>query len=159
MMKNLLQICLLVLLCACVGPGRVASLDNERPLTEREIVERQSLLSGKRQMEPTTAERFDITVVGGACAPKAEAKFAVTSCVNEQPCNGHGLRVADGKTICACYEVVGGCQRARSAISVRASARSSLRISITCRSLGTRNRFVGSSRIRAKCDAMRRAVR
>ena len=109
-MKKLLHICVLMLLCACVGPGRVASLDNERPSTEREIAERQSLLSGKRQMEPTSSERFDVVVVGGTCAPKVNAKFAVTSCVNEKPCNGHGLRAADGKTVCACYETAGGCQ-------------------------------------------------
>lgn len=109
-MKKLLHTALLALLCACAAPGQVASLDNERPATDREIAQRQALLSGGRQMTPAPGERFDITVVGGACAPKANAKFAVTACVNEQPCNGHGLRLADGKTVCACYMAIGGCQ-------------------------------------------------
>ncbi len=113
-MSKLLFIVLLavlgVVLGACAGPGRVAALDNEPVPTEREIAQRQALLSGQRQMQPTSAERFDIAVVGGSCAPKVSAKFAVVSCVNEQACNGHGLRSANGTVACACYEVRGGCQ-------------------------------------------------
>jgi hypothetical protein len=60
-------------------------------------------------MQPGPDERFDIVVVGGSCAPKVGAKFAVTSCVNDQACNGHGLRGEDGKVSCACFGVRGGC--------------------------------------------------
>ncbi len=109
-MNKLFLITLIAVLGACASPGRIAALDNEPLPTEREISERRALLSGQRQMQPTSAERFDIAVVGGGCAPKLSAKFAVVSCVNEQACNGHGLRSADGSVACACYELRGGCQ-------------------------------------------------
>ncbi len=98
----------IALLAACTH--QVASLANEPPASDRQIAERQATLSGAgRKMEPTSAERFDIAVVGGSCAPKVTAKFAVTACVAEKPCNGHGLRIASGEVVCACYEVRGGC--------------------------------------------------
>ena len=98
----------LVLIAACAN--RVASLPNEPPLRDRQIAQRQAVLSGAgRKMEPTSSERFDIAVEGGSCAPKVTAKFAVTACVAEKPCNGHGLRIASGEVVCACYEVRGGC--------------------------------------------------
>jgi hypothetical protein len=98
----------LVLIAACAS--QVASLPNEKPLSDREIAARQAVLAGAgRTMEPTSSERFDIVVVGGSCAPKVTAKFAVSACVAEKPCNGHGLRIASGEVVCACYEVRGGC--------------------------------------------------
>ena len=109
-MKRLLAIAALALLGGCATSQRIAALENEPPATERQIAERQALLSGKRQMQPSSTERYDIAVVGGSCAPKVEAKFAVTACVNERPCNGHGLRLPDGSVVCACYEVRGGCE-------------------------------------------------
>jgi len=97
----------LALLAAC--GHQVASLPNEPPASDRDIAEHHAMLAGGRKMEPTPSERFDIAVVGGTCAPKVTAKFAVTACVDEKPCNGHGLRIAGGDVVCACYEVRGGC--------------------------------------------------
>jgi hypothetical protein len=108
-MNRLLLICFVAVLAGCAGPRQIASLDRERPASERDILERQALLAAQRQMEPTPSEKFDIAVIGGNCAPKTNAKFAVTACVNEQPCNGFGTRLKDGRLACTCYEVVGGC--------------------------------------------------
>ena len=96
-------------LSGCATQASIPALDNEPPATEQQVAERQRMMSEKRAMQPGPGERFDIVVVGGTCAPKTSAKFAVTSCVNEQPCNGHGLRGEDGKVSCACFSVRGGC--------------------------------------------------
>ena len=108
-MRRLLTLFALVLLGACASTHQVAALDNEPPATDRQIAERTAALSRNRQMEPGPGERYDIAVIGGACAPKVLAKFAVTSCVAEKPCNGVGLRLADRSVVCACFEVRGGC--------------------------------------------------
>ncbi len=109
-MKRHMILWLSALALAACATGQVAELENERPLSEKEVAERLSALSkGDRKMLPTAAERFDIAIVGGSCAPKPSAKFAVTSCVNDKPCNGHGLRMTDGSIVCACYETRGGC--------------------------------------------------
>ena len=108
-MTRLLSLCVATLLAGCVGPGQVASLERERPPGESEIAQRQALLAETRQMAPAPFEKFDVAVVGGTCAPKVGAKFAVTACVNEQPCNGFGTRLAGGRLACACFEVAGGC--------------------------------------------------
>ena len=97
------------LLSACATQAMLPALDNEPPASDQQIAERQRMLSEKRPMQPGPDERFDIAVVGGTCAPKTNAKFAVTSCVNEQACNGHGLRTPDGSIVCACYTIRGGC--------------------------------------------------
>lgn len=109
-MRTLLSLFLAAVLAGCVLPAQVASLEHERPPSEREIAQRQAVLAERRAMEPTPSERFDVAVVGGSCAPKSSAKFAVTACVNEQPCNGYGMRLSGGRLACACYEVVGGCE-------------------------------------------------
>lgn len=108
-MNRLLGILILGLLSACASTTQVATLDNEPPATEQQIAERQAALSRTRQMQPGPTERYDVAVIGGVCAPKVSAKFAVTACVNEKPCNGMGLRIADGSVVCACFEVRGGC--------------------------------------------------
>ena len=100
---------LATLLSACAMQATVPALDNEPRATEQQVAERQRMMSEKRAMQPGPDERFDIVVVGGSCAPKTSAKFAVTSCVNEQACNGHGLLGEDGKVSCACFSVRGGC--------------------------------------------------
>ena len=97
------------LLSACAMQATIPALDNESPASEQQVAERQRMMSEKRAMRPSPGERFDIVVVGGTCAPKTSAKFAVTSCVNDQACNGHGLRGDDGKVSCACFSVRGGC--------------------------------------------------
>ncbi len=99
----------LALVTACTAPGRVAMLEAEPAPGEQVIAQRQAQLARGERMVPAAGERFDIAIVGGSCAPKPLAKFAVTACVDERPCNGHGLRAADGKVACACYEVRGGC--------------------------------------------------
>jgi hypothetical protein len=99
-----------VLVTACSAPGRVAKLDAEPALDAPQIAERQAQLTRAEPMRPAPGERYDIVVIGGSCAPKPLAKFAVTACVNERPCNGLGLRGADGAVACACYEVRGGCE-------------------------------------------------
>ena len=100
------------LLAAC-ATSQIAKLDNERPLDAREAAHQLAAFAdGKRKMEPSASERFDIVVVGGICAPKSGVKFAVTACVNEKPCNGHGLRMPDGSVACACYTWRGGCDEA-----------------------------------------------
>ena len=109
-MNRLLGIFILALLGACTSTNQVAALDNEPPATERQIAERKAALSRTRQMQPGPAERFDVAVIGGTCAPKVAAKFALTACVNDKPCNGHGLRLADGSVVCACFEVHDGCE-------------------------------------------------
>ena len=107
-MRRLLAIFVLTLLSAC-ATHQVAALDNEPPATDRQIAQRTALLSRGREMEPGPAERFDVAVIGGTCAPKIGAKFAVTSCVDEKPCNGVGIRLADKSVVCACFAVRGGC--------------------------------------------------
>ena len=102
-------ILLATLLSACAMQATIPALDNEPAASEQQVAERQRMMSETRVMQPGPDERFDIVVVGGGCAPKTSAKFAVTSCVNEQPCNGHGLRGEDGKVTCACFSVRGGC--------------------------------------------------
>ena len=109
-MKRWLGILILALLSGCASTNQVAALDNEPPATERQIAERQSALSRTRQMQPGPAERFDVAIIGGTCAPKVAAKFALTACVDDKPCNGHGLRLADGSVVCACFAVRNGCE-------------------------------------------------
>ena len=110
MKRSFLAIAWVAVIAACTVPGRVAVLDSEPAASEQQVAERRAQLSRQQGMAPGSAERFDIVVVGGSCAPKPPAKFAVTSCVNDRPCNGHGLRSADGSVACACYEVRGGCE-------------------------------------------------
>lgn len=108
-MTRLLGIYLTLVLVGCTGARQMATLDREKPSSEREIASRRALLGTPLPMEPSPFEKFDIAVVGGSCAPKINAKFAVSACVNEQPCNGYGTRLPGGKLDCACYEVAGGC--------------------------------------------------
>jgi hypothetical protein len=100
---------LLVVAAACTSGGRVAMLKGEPALTKEQIAERQAMLARGEPMRPTPAERFDIAVVGGECAPKKSAKHAITACVDDKPCNGFGLRTVAGAVVCACYEVRDGC--------------------------------------------------
>jgi hypothetical protein len=101
---------LLVIAAGCAASGgKVAELPREPPLSEKQIAERQALFSASGVMRPTAAERFDVAVVGGACAPKPLSRKGITACVNNRPCNGFGLRTAEGAIVCACYQVRDGC--------------------------------------------------
>jgi hypothetical protein len=108
-MNRLLAILIVGLLSACASTVPVATLDNEPPATEQQIAKRQAALSRTRQMQPGPTERYDVAVIGGSCAPKVTAKFALTACVDEKPCNGAGFRLEDGSIVCACFQVRGGC--------------------------------------------------
>jgi hypothetical protein len=44
----------------------------------------------------------------GNCAPRFANGMRGT-CINNQPCNGFGMKDANGSLSCACYEVKGGC--------------------------------------------------
>ena len=88
---------------------KVAALEREAPPTPSQIADRHTAMAEERRMTPNEAEKFDIAVVGGRCAPKALSDYAVVSCVHEKPCNGFGRRMADGRVLCACFTTEGGC--------------------------------------------------
>ena len=133
-MNRLLAILILGLLGGCASTPPVATLDNEPPATEQQIAKRQAALSRSRQMQPGPTERYDVAVIGGTCAPKVPAKFAVTACVDEKPCNGAGFRLEDGSIVCACFQVRGGCDADSFCHARSASAPSAPTKSITCSS-------------------------
>lgn len=108
-MRQLALLIAALVVAACTFPGQVAVLETEPAPTEKQLAERRVLLASERPMQPVPGERYDIAEVGGACAPQIAAKFAVTACVNNRPCNGHGLRTREGAVACACYDTPGGC--------------------------------------------------
>ena len=109
-MTRPLFLCIAALLFGCAATRDTATLEREPPASAQQVAQRQAAMAQRRPMEPTAAEKFDIAVIGGSCAPRLGAKFAVTACVNEQPCNGYGTRLPGGRLACACFEVPGGCE-------------------------------------------------
>jgi hypothetical protein len=109
-MKPALLCLALAVAAGCAADRRPFELNREAPTTAQQIAERQAALSARGPMEPNASEKFDVAVVGGSCAPKTRAKYAVVACVNERPCHGFGLRLPDGTVTCACFERRGGCE-------------------------------------------------
>jgi hypothetical protein len=66
------------------------------------------------------APRIELDYGSGDCAPVLRDGTRGT-CIDNRPCNGFGFKDPQGRIVCACYEVSGGCP-ADSVCSIRRRA-------------------------------------
>lgn len=108
-MRRLVTVLFMTALATACADRSGVGLKPEAPPLPQQLAQQQALIGNGAAMRPTPAERFDVAIVGGACAPKRISKEAVTACIDERPCNGFGLRTPQGRVVCACFQVMGGC--------------------------------------------------